>query len=179
MNTNRPIIDAIIGRFHDQKKLAEKAIVQISDAQLHQPLDENTNSVAVIMQHVAGNLRSRFVDFLTSDGEKPDRDRDAEFVDTNKDRAALMAIWESGWECTFNSLATLSDDDLHRTITIRNQPHSVIDALLRALAHAGYHAGQIVQLSRYLAKENWNTITVPRGGSKQFNQHMREKFPGR
>ena len=175
MEAERLIIDAFVLRFRDQKQTVEKAIAQISDSQLHQPLDENTNSVAVIMKHISGNFCSRFTDFLTSDGEKPGRDRDSEFVDDMADRATILAHWETGWKCLFDSLASLSDHDLERNITIRNQPHSVVDALLRALAHVGYHVGQIVQLSRYLAKDNWQVLTIPRGGSEQFNQAMREK----
>lgn len=176
MNSGQPVVQAFAARFRDQKQMAEKAVSQISDAQLHEPLDKNTNSVAVIMQHVAGNLRSRFTDFLTADGEKPSRDRDAEFVDDHADRSALLSGWDGGWNCLFDSLSSLTDADLARTVTIRSQPHSVIDALARALAHTGYHVGQIVQLSRYLAKDNWVTLTIPRGGSRDFDQKMRERF---
>jgi hypothetical protein len=122
------------------------------------------------MKHMAGNLRSRFTDFLTSDGEKPDRDRDGEFVDAFPSRDAMMEHWERGWRILFDALASLRPDDLAKTVTIRGEPHAVIDALHRALAHQGYHVGQIVQLSRYLAKDQWDTITVPRGGSVAFNQ---------
>jgi Protein of unknown function (DUF1572) len=176
MKSNRLTIDALASRFHDQKGMVEKAIVQISDTQLHQPLDENTNSVAVIMKHVAGNLRSRFTDFLTTDGEKPSRDRDAEFNDDIGSRSQLMVIWEEGWNRLFESLESLSDDDLHCTVTIRSQPHTVADALVRALAHVGYHVGQIVQLSRFLAKDHWQVLTIPRGGSREFDRKMREGF---
>jgi hypothetical protein len=130
------------------------------------------------MKHMAGNLRSRFTEFLTTDGEKPDRDRDSEFVDHFPDRAAVMAWWEQGWACLFDTLGKLTDDDLSRQVTIRSQPHTVIDALLRSLAHTGYHVGQIVQLSRYLAKEHWTTLTIPRGGSRAFHDQMRERFGG-
>lgn len=171
----RLVIQSFVGRFRDQKEMAEKAVVQVADEQLRQPLDENTNSLAVIMKHMAGNLRSRFTDFLESDGEKPDRDRDSEFVDDIPDRAALMSHWEQGWNCLFDSLKLLTDDDLGRNVTIRNQPHTVADALMRALAHAGYHVGQIVQLSRFLAKDRWNTLTVPRGGSRAFNEKMQKE----
>jgi uncharacterized damage-inducible protein DinB len=173
---NRLVIQSFLARFRDQKQTAEKAVAQISDAQLRQPLDENTNSLAVIMKHMAGNLRSRFTDFLTSDGEKPDRDRDSEFVDDLPNRPAIMAAWERGWNCLFASLELLTDDDLARIVTIRHQPHTVADALARALAHTGYHVGQIVQLSRFLAKDQWTTLTVPRGGTRELNQKMREKF---
>jgi uncharacterized damage-inducible protein DinB len=173
---SRLLIDSILQRFRAQKQTAEKAVVQISDALLHQALDENTNSLAVIMKHMAGNMESRFTDFLTSDGEKPTRDRDDEFVDTIVDRAAVMARWERGWGCLFAAVEPLTDADLARTVTIRQQPHSVADALVRALDHLGYHTGQIVQLARYLAKDKWQTLTIPRGGSRQFNQAMQQKF---
>src|SRR5206468_2077898 len=115
---------------------------QLSDEQLRRPLDENTNSVAVIMKHVGGNLRSRFTDFLASDGEKPDRDRDGEFVDDFASRDAILQHWECGWQVLFDALASLTPQDLTKTVTIRGEAHSVIDALHRALAHGGYHVGQ-------------------------------------
>jgi uncharacterized damage-inducible protein DinB len=163
-------LESILRNFQSQKRTADKAIAQLSDEQLRIPLDENTNSVAVIMKHVSGNLRSRFTDFLTTDGDKPNRNRDGEFIDGFPDRAAILQHWENGWKILFDSLASLKPEDLTKTITIRNEPHTVIDALQRALAHCGYHAGQIVQLARYLAKERWNTITIPRGGSEAFNR---------
>jgi hypothetical protein len=172
---DRLVIDAITKRFKAYKEMAEKAFGQVSDAQLHQPLDENTNSIAVIVKHMSGNLRSRFTDFLTSDGEKPDRDRDSEFVDDFPDRRAILAIWEDGWRCLFDALSPLADSDLNKTITIRGEPHSVIDALLRQLSHHSYHTGQIVQLARFLAKDKWIVLTIPRGGSRQFNAAMDEK----
>lgn len=168
-------LDSITKNFRRQKTTADKAIAQLSDAQLRQPLDENTNSIAVIMKHVGGNLRSRFTDFLTTDGDKPGRNRDNEFIDDFPSRDAILQHWESGWTTLFNALVSLQPEDLSKTITIRGEPHSVIDALHRSLAHNGYHAGQIVQLARYLAKDQWETITIPRGGSEEFSRHMREK----
>jgi hypothetical protein len=173
--TESQFIESIAKNFRSQKRLAEKAIVQLDDAQLRRPLDENTNSVAVIMKHVGGNLRSRFDDFLTSDGEKPDRDRDGEFVDDFPSRDAILQHWARGWQVLFDALRSLKPDDLAKTITIRGEPHSVVDALHRALAHVAYHVGQIAQLARYLAKDQWETITIPRGGSRQFNEQRREK----
>jgi len=174
-SSERLVVDAIGKRFATYKAMAEKAFGQISDSQLRQALDENTNSIAVIVKHMAGNLQSRFTDFLTSDGEKPERDRDAEFVDDFADRAAMLLAWERGWRCLFDALAMLLDGDLGKTITIRGEPHSVIDALLRQLSHASYHVGQIVQVSRFLAKDRWTVLTIPRGGSKKFNQAMDAK----
>ena len=165
-NPDRLVMNAIAARFKAYKDMAERAFGQVSDAQLHQPLDENTNSIAVIVKHMSGNLRSRFTNFLTSDGEKPDRDRDSEFVDDIPDRAAMLAIWESGWRCLFDAMSPLTDGDLDKTITIRGEPHSVIDALLRQLSHHSYHTGQIVQLARFLAKDKWTVLTIPRGARK-------------
>ncbi|HEX4052783.1 MAG TPA: DUF1572 family protein [Tepidisphaeraceae bacterium] len=171
-SSDRLVMDALTKRFAAYKEMAQKAFAQISDAQLHQPLDQNTNSIAVIMKHMAGNLRSRFTDFLTTDGEKPDRDRDSEFIDDNAERKAILAYWETGWRCLFDAMSPLTDGDLNRTINIRGEELTVIDALLRQLAHHGYHVGQIVQLARFLAKDKWTVLTIPRGGSKQFNAAM-------
>jgi len=176
--SDRLVVEALTKRFAAYKEMAEKAFGQVSDAQLHQPLDENTNSVAVIVKHMAGNLRSRFRDFLGSDGEKPDRDRDSEFVDDISDRAAMVRVWQEGWDCLFETLLGLSDADLAKVVKIRGEAHTVIDAMLRQLAHYGYHVGQIVQLCRFLAKDRWVVLTVPRGKSREFNATMRKKHGG-
>jgi hypothetical protein len=168
-------LNSIIEAFRSQKRMAEKAIAQLPDEKLHIPLDANTNSVCVIMKHMAGNLRSRFTDFLTTDGDKPDRNRDSEFVDEHATREQIMAHWEAGWRVLFEALESHQPEDLTKVVTIRLEPYGVIDALHRSLAHAGYHVGQIVQLARFLAKDQWTTITVPRGGSEAYNRAMREK----
>lgn len=168
-------LSATVETFRSQKTLAERAVAQLADAQLRTALSPETNSVAVIMKHVAGNLRSRWTDFLTSDGEKPWRQRDAEFEDQFADRAELMAWWEAGWQVLFDALAALRPADLGRTITIRGQEHSVPLAIQRALAHVGYHTGQIVQVARVLAGDQWETLTIPRGGSDAFNRQKREE----
>jgi hypothetical protein len=168
-------LTSAVAQFRAQKVMAERAVRQLSFEQLRVPLDANTNSIAVIMKHVAGNLLSRWTDFLTADGEKPDRDRDDEFVDTFASREELMAHWERGWACALDSLSALRPDDLTKTVTIRGEPHGVIDATHRSLAHAGYHVGQIVQLARYLAKDEWETLTIPRGGSGAFNRMMQQR----
>jgi hypothetical protein len=173
----RLFIESIAARFADQKKTAEKALAQVSDAQLHHALDQNTNSLAVIVKHMGGNLRSRFTDFLTADGEKPDRDRDLEFVEDTASRPEIMAHWDRGWACLFDAISGLTDSHLQRQVYIRGQAHTVADALLRSLGHAGYHVGQIVQLARFLAKDQWQTLTIPRGKSKEFNAAMEKQFP--
>jgi hypothetical protein len=166
------VINGSISAFRSNKGFADKAISQLSDDKLHVALDANTNSIAVIMKHVAGNLLSRWTDFLTSDGEKPWRNRDDEFVDTFSDREQLIAHWESGWTTVFNSLSALSGSDLAKSVMIRGEVHSVPLAMQRSLSHTTYHIGQIVLISRILAGDNWTTITIPRGGSTNFNQQV-------
>ncbi len=166
------IIDGTIASFNSNKGWADKAIVQLSDDRLHVALDANTNSIAVIMKHVAGNLLSRWTDFLTTDGEKPWRNRDDEFIDTFRSRDELIVYWNSGWQRLFESLSSLSTDDLAKTITIRGEPHSVPLAIQRSLAHTAYHVGQIMLIARIVAGDQWSTITIPRGASARFNQQV-------
>jgi hypothetical protein len=168
----KAVIDATLFSFRSNKGWADKAIAQLPDDKLHIALDPNTNCIAVIMKHVAGNLLSRWTDFLTTDGEKPWRSRDDEFVDTFTSRAELIAYWESGWQRLLDSLSTLSPDDLGKTVTIRGEPHSVPLAIQRSLAHSGYHVGQIILIARILAGDEWTTITIPRGSSGAFNQKV-------
>lgn len=161
---------ATINAFEANKRLADRAVAQVPDDKLHVALDPNTNSIAVVMKHVAGNLASRWTDFLTTDGEKSWRNRDDEFVDRFGSRAEILEAWERGWECLFNTLKKLKPDDLEKTVTIRGEPHSVPLALERSLGHTCYHIGQIVQVARIHAGEQWQTLTIPRGGSEQFNK---------
>jgi hypothetical protein len=170
MEAGLEFLTAIVNAFEANKKLADRAIAQVADDRLHQPLDPHTNSIAVIMQHVAGNLRSRWTDFLTSDGEKPWRDRDSEFVARDASRQEVLDDWEQGWACLWETLRGLSPTDLARTVTIRGEPHTVPLALSRSLGHTCYHIGQIVQLARIHCGAHWTTLTIPRGGSAQFNQ---------
>ncbi len=163
------LIAAAINAFEANKRLADRAVAQVGDDKLRLPLDANTNSIAVIMKHVAGNLASRWTDFLTTDGEKPWRNRDDEFVDTFKDRADVLAAWERGFACLFTALRGLTPEDLGKSVTIRGEPHSVPLALQRSLGHTCYHIGQIVQAARIHAGEKWSTLTIPRGGSGQYN----------
>lgn len=163
-------ISASVNAFEANKRLAERAVEQVPDDKLHAALDPNTNSIAVIMKHVAGNLASRWTDFLTTDGEKPSRNRDDEFIDSFVSRVEILAMWDRGWGCLFSTLNALSPTDLEKTVLIRGEPHAVPLALQRSLGHTCYHVGQIVQLARIHAGENWNTLTIPRGGSQQYNQ---------
>jgi hypothetical protein len=163
-------LSAATNAFEANKRLADRAVEQVPDEKLHVALDEHTNSIAVIMKHVAGNLTSRWTDFLTSDGEKPWRNRDDEFVDSFGSRQEVLECWERGWNCLLETLQSLTAEDLGRTVTIRGEPHSVPLALQRSLGHTCYHIGQIVQAARIHAGSNWKTLTIPRGGSQRFNQ---------
>ncbi len=168
----KAVIDGAIVCFRSNKGWADKAIAQLSDDKLHVPLDPNTNCIAVIMKHIAGNLLSRWTDFLSTDGEKPWRNRDDEFVDSFATREELVVYWESGWQTLFDSLSSLCPDDLGKAVTIRGEPHSVPLAIQRSLAHCAYHVGQIMLVARILAGDHWTTITIPRGASANFNQQV-------
>ena len=153
------------------KRLGDRAIEQCPDQGLFAALDPESNSIAIIVKHMAGNMRSRWRDFLTTDGEKPDRNRDTEFEDPPKTRATLMEMWERGWKYVFDALEPLTDADLGRTVTIRTEPHSVMQAINRQIAHYAHHVGQIVFLAKHLtakATGKWESLSVPRGQSKQF-----------
>ncbi len=161
--------------FQYYKGLADRAMAQVeNDHLLTTALDGEMNSIALIVKHLAGNMRSRWTDFLTSDGEKPDRNRDTEFEDAPASREALLAMWEQGWGVLFNTLATLSDEDLNRTVTIRGEAHSVMQAINRQMAHYAYHVGQIVFLAKHLSSDSWKSLTVPRRASAEFNRRVAE-----
>ena len=166
-------VEDSIGVLRYYKKLAERSMEQVSDDQLFAVLDAEMNSIAVIVKHMAGNMRSRWTDFLTSDGEKPDRDRDAEFCDPPPSRAALLECWEDGWQRVLGTLESLSDSDLGRTITIRGEAHSVMQAINRQIAHYPYHCGQIVFLAKHLCGGSWKTLSIPRGASVEFSHRVR------
>jgi hypothetical protein len=176
MSTDSPILAAALDEFQKIKKLADKAIEQLSDEQLWVKIDPEANSVAVIMRHMAGNMRSRWVDFLESDGEKPTRLRDQEFEDATQTRAELIAEWEHGWECLFGALTPLTDADLQRTVIIRGEPHSVYKAMSRQVAHYAGHAYQILFLAKHLLGPAWKTLSIPRGQSEEFNRRMLAKL---
>ncbi|MBC7852953.1 MAG: DUF1572 family protein [Pirellulaceae bacterium] len=170
MDIPAEFLSAAINAFEANKRLADRAVEQVPDDKLHVALDANTNSIAVIMKHVGGNLISRWTDFLATDGEKPGRNRDDEFVDSFRSRAELLELWERGWARLRETLRSLKPEDFGKTVLIRGEPHSVPLALQRSLGHTCYHIGQIVQVARVHAGEHWQTLTIPRGGSEQFNQ---------
>jgi uncharacterized protein DUF1572 len=158
--------------FRYYKKLAEGAMEQVTDEQLVSVLDPEMNSIALIVKHITGNMRSRWTDFLTSDGEKPDRNRDSEFVEPPSTRESLMKSWESGWSCVFSALESLQPADLDRTVTIRGEAHSVMQAVNRQIAHYAYHVGQIVFLAKHLQNTRWKSLSVPRSKSASFNERV-------
>jgi hypothetical protein len=154
------------------KRQAESAMAQLADDQLVAQIDEESNSIAIIVKHMVGNMRSRWRGFLTTDGEKPDRDRDSEFVAPPASRDALMKLWEEGWAYVFEALTPLSDADLGRTVMIRGEPHSVMQAINRGTAHYASHIGQIVFLAKHLKGSDWKTLTIPRNRSADFNRRV-------
>ena len=168
----------VVGQFRDLKTLADKAIAQLNDDQLFATLDEEANSIAALMKHIGGNLRSRFADFLTSDGEKPDRHRDTEFEADDDTKTAIVKCWEVGWQRLLDTLENLTNDDLAKTVFIRGEPHSVVKAINRGMTHSAAHVGQIVLLAKHLRGCDWKSLSIPRGKSEEFNTRMRQKRSG-
>jgi len=158
-----------ISLFQYYKKLGENAIAQCPDAGLFGTLDEENNSIAIVVKHMTGNMRSRWTDFLTSDGEKPNRNRDGEFEAPPKTRAEILDLWDAGWKVLFSALEPLTDAGMTKTVTIRGEEHSVMQAINRQIAHYAYHIGQIVLLAKHFAGANWKTLTIPKKKSDEFN----------
>jgi hypothetical protein len=170
--SGRQSVIAIETEFRKAKALADAAIAQVGDADLHVKLNPRQNSIAVVMQHIAGNAVSRFTDFLTTDGEKPTRDRESEFADRHLARSDLLALWKQGWKCLFDATAPLADADLGRIITIRNEPHTVLQALIRQIAHYGWHVGQIALLAKHFKGDAWAYLTIAPNQSAALNRKM-------
>lgn len=167
----RHYLDDALKVFRNYKKLGEKAMAQLSDEELFRALDAEMNSVALNVKHIAGNMRSRWTDFLTTDGEKPDRQRDSEFeLSEGTTRADVLRWWEAGWRVTFAALEPLQPADVLREVTIRSEPHTVLMAINRQLAHYAYHVGQIVFLAKHFKSAAWQSLSIPRGQSETFNQ---------
>ena len=154
------------------KQLADRAMEQVTDEQLFAALDPETNSIAIVVKHLAGNMRSRWIDFLSTDGEKPNRNRDSEFVDPPATRNQLLEDWENGWACVFNAVEPLTDADLGRTVTIRGEALSVMQAINRQLTHYAHHVGQILLLARHFAGDRWQSLSIPRNQSAEFNRKV-------
>jgi hypothetical protein len=166
-------LDSVIKRFNYYKDLGDKTLAQLTAEQLHwQPAGE-PNSIYLIIKHLSGNMLSRWTDFLTSDGEKSWRNRDIEFEEDTSSQEVILATWEKGWTCMMDTLGLLQPEDLEKTVFIRNEPHIVLDAINRQLSHVPYHIGQIVYIGKMIAKENWQSLSIPKGKSQDFNK---EKF---
>jgi Protein of unknown function (DUF1572) len=169
-------LDDAITTFRDYKALAERAFEQLNDEEFFLTLDEESNSIGVIIKHMSGNMLSRWTDFLTTDGEKPDRHRDLEFVLTpGTTRDELLASWERGWACVFNAIEPLQPEDLGRKVLIRREEHTVLEAITRQLTHYAYHTGQIVFLVKHIRSAEWKSLSIPRNRSAEFNAYLSEK----
>jgi Protein of unknown function (DUF1572) len=176
-DVSQHFLDEVRRQLRGHKRLGEGAIAQLQDAELFVELDPESNSVAILVKHLAGNMRSRFTDFLTTDGEKPDRHRDWEFeLAANTTRDEVMRWWEQGWGCVLAALDSLTPEALLRTVYIREEPLTVLQALNRALAHYAFHVGQIVFLAKHLRSQEWKTLSVPRGESEEFNRKFVEEL---
>jgi len=170
---NKDYLESVIKQFEYYKQLGERAMEQLPDEKLFWQYDEESNSIAIIVKHLWGNMLSRWTDFLTTDGEKEWRDRDAEFENDAQTRAELLSRWNEGWQCFLGALQQLTGDDLQKVIYIRNQGHTVMEAINRQLAHYPYHVGQMVYIAKLVAGSEWKSLTIPKGNSASFNA---EKF---
>ena len=168
----RTVLTSIESEYRRYKRLGEESIRQLDAESLVRQPPGDGNSVAAIAWHISGNLRSRFTDFLTTDGEKPWRHRDSEFDDAPAPRAELMAAWERGWQCLFDALEPLTDADLSRVVTIRTEPHTVFQAINRQTAHYAYHVGQVLLIAKHVKGEGWDYLTIAPGKTEQFNRNM-------
>lgn len=177
MNTLGAIyLDSAIKRLLTYKTLGDMTFAQLEEKDFYYVPSEQSNSIAVIIQHMHGNMISRWTNFLTEDGEKPGRNRDEEFSPPMADKAQLLELWEKGWRCLIEALSSLHDDDLLKTITIRHEPLIAIDAINRQLAHYPHHVGQIVYIGKMIRDHHWRSLSVPKGASREFNRSMEEKY---
>jgi hypothetical protein len=175
MNIGRSYLESVIKRLSYYKGLGDKTLAQLNEADLHFRPNTESNSIAIIIQHMAGNMLSRWTDFLTGDGEKDWRRRDAEFEEQQLTKEQLLAYWQKGWDCCLDTLNSLTEDDLLKTIYIRSEGLVALDAINRQLAHYPYHVGQIIYIARIIKKENWQSLSIAKGQSEQYNQQMNTK----
>lgn len=168
--------DLFVKRFEYYKSLGDKTFNQLSDEQIFWQYNEESNSIAVIVKHIAGNMLSRWTHFLTEDGEKSWRHRDEEFINTFKTKEEVLDFWEKGWQCLFEALNQINDDNIYSTIYIRGEAHSVIDAVFRQLAHYPYHIGQMVYIAKMMKNDNWKTLSIARNKSQEFNEAIKNKL---
>ncbi len=169
-NISNNYLDNIKKLFRYYKSVGDKAIAQVDERGIHWRYNNDSNSIVVIVKHIAGNSISRWTDFLTTDGEKPWRDRDDEFENEQMTKADMLAYWEKGWDCLFTAIDPLTADDLMKTVYIRNEEHTVMEAINRQLAHIPYHVGQIVFVAKMISDDEWQSLTIPKGQSKAFDK---------
>ena len=170
--------DLFVKRFQYYKNIGDQALAQLSEEQFFWQYNQESNSVAIIIKHVAGNMLSRWTNFLTEDGEKDWRNRDLEFTNTFKTKDEVLEYWEKGWRCLFEALNQITDENINATIYIRGEAHSVLDAVFRQLAHYPYHVGQIIYIGKMMKDQDWQTLSIARNKSEDFNQEMHSKFDG-
>lgn len=176
MDSEKIYLENVLYEFKAMKETGERAMNQIKDEDFFYQPNRDTNSIAIIIRHLSGNMLSRWTDFLTTDGEKEWRKRDEEFEEVfYTDKDDLMDRWDKGWKCVFDAVGSLTPEDLTKTIYIRKEPHTVIGAINRQLTHYSFHIGQIVYMAKYLARENWNSLSIPKGKSKEFNEKLMGK----
>lgn len=168
-------LSIVTQQFRHFKERAEKAFKQLSEEELHWKPSEESNNIAIIIKHISGNMHSRWVDFLTADGEKPYRNRDSEFVDDMEPQEQLMNIWEDGWKLLFHTLENFQPEDLHKTVTLRQQPLSVLQAIQTEVAHISYHLGQILYIGKQLKDKDWMILSIPKNGSEAYNESVSKK----
>lgn len=171
------MIGVMIKRLYQYKELGEAVLNQLGEEHLHWKRAPEDNSICIIVRHLHGNMRSRFIGFPEADGEKPWRERDDEFNEADADKAALMKLWSEGWDCVFEALNPLGDADLDRITTVRGEPHTVFEALIRQIAHYAYHVGQLVYIGKTIKGKDWQSLSIPKGGSAAYNWEMNRSFP--
>jgi hypothetical protein len=175
MKIGNVYLRVVIERFKSVKTLGDKTIEQLSEKDIHWTYNQESNSIAVIVKHLSGNMISRWTDFLTSDGEKENRNRDEEFIDDISSKSELISVWEKGWDVLIDTLTGLKEDDLLKTIKIRGEKHLVLEAIERQMAHYAYHVGQIVYIGKQLKNNEWKTLSIPRGKSEDYRKEMLER----
>ena len=167
-------ISVALNNFKTYKSIADKALDQITEENLHYKIDDESNSIAIIMQHMIGNAKSRFINFFTEDGEKPNRNRDEEFIEKNISKSDLIQQWNDAWQIVFDLLENMNADELLHTVSIRNEKQSALKAINRQVAHYAYHVGQIVFIAKHIRKNEWNTLSIAKGKSEEYNQSMKK-----
>ena len=179
MSTAKNFLETSISRLKYYKELGDKSFEQLNEWDFHYQPNDESNSIAVIIQHMAGNMLSRWTNFLTEDGEKEWRQRDGEFETGKQSKAELISLWEKGWECFLGTLTSLKKKDLKKTVTIRQEPLTVVDAIIRQMAHYPYHIGQIIYIAKIIKSKSWKNLSIPKGASQEYNSGTGVKDPAK